>query len=42
LDGTVDYCLPAHVADVIEKRQLDVTSVYLHPGLAQDVVLRHL
>lgn len=41
LDGSMDYCLPAHVADVIEKRQLDVTSVYMHPDLPQDVVLRH-
>ena len=41
LDGTCDYCLAAHVADVIASRSLDVTSVYLHPDLPNDFVLRH-
>jgi len=41
LDGTVDYCLPAHIADVIEKSRLPVTAVYMHPDLPLDYILRH-
>lgn len=41
LDGTVDYCLPAHIASVIEEGKLNVTSISLHPELPNDFVLRH-
>ncbi|GAX19741.1 hypothetical protein FisN_37Lh004 [Fistulifera solaris] len=41
LDGSVDYCLPAHVAMVIEEGKLDVTSISLHPDSPYDFVIRH-
>lgn len=41
LDGTVDYCLPAHVASVMEQGKLDVVSISLHPELPYDFVMRH-
>lgn len=41
LDGTVDYCLPAHIASVIEEGKLDVTSISLHPELPHDFLIRH-
>jgi hypothetical protein len=41
LDGSMDYCLPAHLAAVIEEGKLDVTSISLHPDLPYDFVIRH-
>ena len=44
LDGTVDYCLPAVVAEVCEHIELHgakITNIALHPEISQDFVIRH-
>ena len=44
LDGTVDYCLPAVVAEVCEHIELHggrITDIALHPEISQDFVIRH-
>lgn len=43
LDGTVDYCLPAHMGTVCQKLEQDgatLTSIALHPNLPYDFVIR--
>lgn len=43
LDGTVDYCLPAHMGSVCQKLEQDgasLTGVSLHPDLPHDFVVR--
>jgi hypothetical protein len=43
LDGTVDYCLPAHIGNAclkLEKEGATVTSISLHPNLPHDFVIR--
>ena len=43
LDGTVDYCLPAHMGVVCQKLEQEgsaVTSISLHPNLPYDFVIR--
>lgn len=43
LDGTVDYCLPAHMGAVCQKLEQEgstVTSISLHPNLPHDFVIR--
>jgi hypothetical protein len=43
LDGTTDYCLPAHVSAAcrsIEKQGGDITAVYLHPELSHEFIIR--
>lgn len=43
LDGTMDYCLPAqhaHVVQELESRGLKITNIALHPELSQDFVIR--
>lgn len=44
LDGQVDYCLPAHSAEMCQwilRRGGKITSVVMHPQLSKDVVIRH-
>jgi hypothetical protein len=44
LDGTVDYCLPAEIAEVcedIERRGGEITNITLHPEISHDFVIRH-
>ena len=44
LDGTLDYCLPAEVANVcefIESNGGQITDMALHPEVSQDFVIRH-
>ena len=42
LDGSVDYNLPAHIVEILEQRGgKDPTSVYMHPELPGDFVIRH-
>lgn len=44
LDGTIDYSLPAEVANVcefIEKSGGKITDMSLHPDVSQDFVIRH-
>jgi hypothetical protein len=44
LDGTVDYCLPAMMADVcehIEHNGGKITNIALHPEISYDFVIRH-
>jgi hypothetical protein len=44
LDGTVDYCLPAVVAEVCEHIELNggsITDIALHPEISHDFVIRH-
>ena len=46
LDGSVDYCLPAHMAESLEKvaspsLATAPTSVILHPDLPGNFILRH-
>ena len=43
LDGTVDYCLPAHMGLVCQKLEQEgstLTSISLHPNLPYDFVIR--
>lgn len=43
LDGTVDYCLPAHMGLVCQKLEQEgstITSISLHPNLPHDFVIR--
>ena len=43
LDGTVDYCLPAHMGLVCQKLEQEgsaLTSITLHPNLPYDFVIR--
>jgi hypothetical protein len=43
LDGTIDYCLPAHIAVVcqeLEQAGAALTSMSLHPNFPHDVVIR--
>lgn len=43
LDGTVDYCLPAHMGSVCQKLEQEgatLTSISLHPNLPYDFVIR--
>lgn len=44
LDGTVDYCLPAEIAEVCERIELlggEITDITLHPEISHDFVIRH-
>lgn len=44
LDGTVDYCLPAEVAqvcDYIERHGGSITDIALHPEISHDFMIRH-
>jgi hypothetical protein len=44
LDDTVDYCLPAVVAEVCEHIELhggSITDIVLHPEISHDFVIRH-
>lgn len=44
LNGTIDYCLPAHVTEVcnfIETRGGKITNVFLHPQLSKEFIVRH-
>jgi hypothetical protein len=44
LDGTVDYCLPAEVAQVcdhIERYGGSITEIALHPEISHDFLIRH-
>ena len=44
LDGTIDYCLPAEVANVCEyiaRNGGQITDMALHPDVSEDFVIRH-
>jgi hypothetical protein len=44
LDGSVDYCLPAEVAQVceyIERLGGSITDIALHPEISHDFLIRH-
>jgi hypothetical protein len=44
LDGSVDYCLPAEVAQVceyVEQNGGAITDIALHPEISHDFVIRH-
>ena len=44
LDGSIDYCLPAEIAEVcdrIERQGGQITNITLHPDISHDFVIRH-
>jgi hypothetical protein len=44
LDDTIDYCLPAEIAqacELIERQGGRITDIALHPEISHDFMIRH-